>query len=310
MTPTFVRTPDAAFDALADWPYAPHYLDVDGLRVHYVDEGPRDGEVLLLVHGEPSWGYLYRNWLPRLVAAGYRVIVPDHVGFGRSDKVTDDDWYVIDRHVEIQRRLIEELDLRRINLFCQDWGGPISLHNAFDLEDRYSRLFLGNTWLHHEGYEYTEAIRNWRQMALDPERLGGDMPTGFVLTLAMRREGHDRDAIKAAYDAPYAFEDEAERFAAKAGARRFPWCLPFVNPEEGGADWQPRCNEWLRSWGRPIHLVWGDADAVFTWEWAEAWAATISGATLDRVAGAGHFLQEDAAADCVDAVLSRLGQPA
>ncbi len=140
-------------------------ITVGGLRVHYVDEGPRDAEPFLLVHGEPSWGYLYRRWIPRLVDAGYRVVVPDHVGFGRSDKVVEDEWYVIERHVEVQRALLDALDLRRINLFCQDWGGPISLRNACDEPDRYTRLFIGNTWLHHDGFEYTDALRTWRSMA-------------------------------------------------------------------------------------------------------------------------------------------------
>lgn len=299
----FVRTDDAAFDALADWPYAPQYLELrdDGLRMHYVDEGSRDAPVFLLTHGEPSWSYLYRHWVPALVDAGFRVVAPDHIGFGRSDKVTDDEWYTIDRHVELQRRLIEALDLRRIHLFCQDWAGPISLRNTCDLPDRYARLFIGNTWLHHDGYAYTDAIRNWREMTQDPTKLGGDMPTGFILTMATRREGHDKDAIKAGYDAPFAGLGPE----AKAGARRFPFCLPFAEPELGGARWQQRCFDRLRTWDGPVHFVWGDADAVFTWEWCEEWAATIPGATIDRIAGAGHFVQEDAPADCVEAVLRR-----
>ncbi len=302
MTPPFVRTPDDAFDALADWTFEPHYLEVDGLRMHYVDEGPRDGEVFLLVHGEPSWSYLYRRWIPRLVDAGYRVIAPDHIGFGRSDKVTDDEWFTIDRHVEMQRALLESLDLRTINLFCQDWGGPISLRNACDLPDRYSRLFIGNTWLHHDGYDYTDALRAWRAVATDETKLGGDMPTGTVLHLAMRRDGHDKAAMKIAYDAPFT------GIESKAGARRFPYCLPFAEPLLGGADWQQRCYDQLQQWEGPVHFVWGDADAVFSWEWAEQWASVIPGATLDRIDGAGHFLQEDAPDDCIDAILRRQGR--
>lgn len=300
MTPAVVRTPDERFEALTDWPFEPHYLDVDGLRMHYVDEGPADAEPFLLTHGEPTWSYLYRHWIPRLVNAGYRVIAPDHIGFGRSDKVIDDDWYVIERHVEMQRALIESLDLRRINLFCQDWGGPISLRNACDQPDRYARLFIGNTWLHHEGYEYTDAIRDWRQMATDPERLGGDMPTGFILTMGVRRPGHDKELLQAGYDAPYTGVE------SKAGARRFPWCIPFGQPEAGGAVWQQRCFEQLQHWDGPVHFVWGDVDLVFTWEWAQQWAAMIPGATLDAIDGAGHFVQEDGPDDCVAAVLARM----
>jgi haloalkane dehalogenase len=299
MSPPAVRTPDDAFDALDDWPFEPRYLDLDGLRLHYVDEGPRDGEVFLLVHGEPTWGYLYRRWIPRLVEAGFRVVVPDHLGFGRSDKVTDDDWYVVDRHVDAQRRLVDALDLRDINVFCQDWGGPISLRNACDRPEHYARLFIGNTWLHHDGFDYSEGIRRWHRLATDPAEVGGDMPTGIIVSRSLRRAGHDLDAVAAAYDAPFTGE------ASKAGARRFPWFLPFAQPEAGGAAWQARCFERLQRWTGPVHFVWGDADPIFTLEWAERWSSLIPGATLDRIPGAGHFLQEDAADDCVDAVLAR-----
>lgn len=306
-----VRVPDERFEGLDGYDFSPNHLEVDdgdggALRLHYLDEGPGDGEVFLLVHGEPTWSYLYRRWIPRLVEAGFRCVAPDHIGFGRSDKVVDDDWYVIDRHVEVQRALIEALDLRRINLFCQDWGGPISLRNACDQPDRYARLLLGNTWLHHDGYEYSDAIRGWREMAVDPAQLGGDMPTGVIVNAALRRPGHDVAAIRQAYEAP--FTDAS----SKAGARRFPWCLPFAEPEAGGAAWQAQCHEQLQTWPGPVHFVWGDADEVFTWASAERWAATIPGATLDRIEGAGHFLQEDAADDCVDAILRRVraGEPA
>ena len=136
-------------------------------------------------------------------------------------------------------------------------------------------------------------------MAVGPDGFGPDMPTGRVVTAGQRRPGHDAEALMAAYDAPFT------GVASKAGARRFPWCLPFAEPGAGGAAWQQRCYDRLRSWAGPVHLVWGDADAVFTWDWAERWASVIPGATLDRIPGAGHFLQEDAADDCVDVVLAR-----
>jgi len=301
MTPPVFRTPDDAFAALADWPFAPHYAEFDGLRLHYVDEGPRDAPVFLLTHGEPSWSYLYRHWIPTLVAAGYRCVAPDHIGFGRSDKVTDPEWYVIERHVEMQRRLIESLDLQRIHLFCQDWGGPISLRNVCDMPARYDRLFIGNTWLHHDGYVYGDGVRGWREMALDPAQFADAMPTGGIVAMTMRRE-HDADALVAAYDAPFPTSE------SKAGARRFPVCLPFAEPELGGAAWQQRCYDQLPRLGIPVHFVWGDADPIFGWDEAEAWHAAIPGSTLDRIANAGHFVQEDAPADCVAAVLARLGE--
>ena len=120
------RTPDHAFEGLQDFPYEPNYLEWDGLRTHFVDEGPKDAPVALLLHGEPTWSYLYRKMIPPLLAAGYRCVAPDHIGFGRSDKVTDDNWYVIDRHIERLTGLIEWLDLRDITVFMQDWGGCVS----------------------------------------------------------------------------------------------------------------------------------------------------------------------------------------
>ncbi len=298
LPPPFVRTPDENFEGLPDWPYEPRYAEIDGLWVHYIDEGPPEAEVFLLTHGEPSWSFLYRCWVPRLTEAGYRVIAHDHIGFGRSDKVIDEDWYTIDRHVAVQRALIEHLDLKQINLFCQDWGGPIGLRNACDQPLRYRRLFIANTWLHHRGYEYSEGIRFWRQMATDPDALGGDMPTGNLLAGTLRRPGHDLDAVRAAYDAPFTGYD------SKAGARRFPWCIPFAQPVEGGAEWQQRCYSQLPGLGLAVHFVWGDVDPVFPYSQAEEWAANITGSTLDRIEGAGHFLQEDAPEDCVAAVLA------
>jgi haloalkane dehalogenase len=296
-----LRTPDDRFAGLPDWRFAPHYLEIDGLRVHYLDEGDPTGPPILLTHGEPTWSYLYRHWVGPLTAAGLRVVAPDHVGFGRSDKVTDESWYTIDRHVAVQRALLEELDLRSITLFCQDWGGPISLRNACEMPERFDRLFIANTWLHHDGYEYSEGIRSWHRLATDPRRLGGDMPTGRIVAGTLRRQGHDTTAVAAAYDAPFT------GFASKAGARRFPWCIPFAQPDAGGASWQARCYERLRSWEGPVHFVWADADEVFPYDGALEWSAVVPGATLDRVVGAGHFLQEDAPQDCVAALLARLG---
>ena len=156
------RTPDSAFEGLADFPYAPNYLEWDGLRTHYVDEGPKNAPVALLLHGEPTWSYLYRKMIPPLLAAGYRCVAPDHIGFGRSDKVTNDKWYVIDRHIERLSGLIARLDLQDITVFMQDWGGPIGLINVVETPDRFARLAILNTWLHHDGFDYTPATnRHW-----------------------------------------------------------------------------------------------------------------------------------------------------
>src|SRR5689334_15409592 len=137
-------------------------------------------------------------------------------------------------------------------------------------------------------------------MALDPERLAVTMPTGAVVTMGLRRPDHDQAAVVAAYDAPFPTSE------SKAGARRFPFCLPFAEPEAGGAAWQQRCYEQLPKLGLPVHFVWGDEDVVFPFDGAEAWAAAVPGATLDRIPHASHFVQEDAPAECVAAVLARL----
>ncbi len=299
-----IRTPDERFEAI-DWPFAPHYFEhPDGLRQHYVDEGPQ-GEVIgtfLLVHGEPTWAMLYRDWINPLVAAGYRVVVPDHLGFGRSDKPTDDEWYRISQHRARFDALVDALDLREIHLVVQDWGGPIGLCNAVAHQDRYARIFILNTWLHDDTFEYSDGVRWWRQAALDPEQLGGDMPTGRIVAGSMRRPGHDMEAMAGAFDAPYVGAE------SKAGARRFPVCIPFGEPELGDADVQIAARDALRSWtATPVHVAFGDADMVFTWDWAERWAAEIPGATLDRIEGAGHFLQADAPIDCLAVVAKYCG---
>lgn len=272
-----------------------------GLRVHYVDVGPAGAPVFLLLHGEPSSSSIYRNFLAPLCRAGFRCVAPDFIGFGQSEKLLEEEWYVIERQVEMLRHLIDALDLCQINLVCQDWGGPIGLRQAVDQPDRFERLFILNTWLHHDGFEYSYGIKWWRQAALDPTRLGGDMPIGRIVAGSLRRPGHDIAALTAMYDAP--FPDEA----SKAGARRFPFCLPFAEPIAGNAADQQRCFEALPNLPMPKHLIFGDADEIFTWEWAQRWHSMLPGSTLDRIVGAGHFVQEDATTDVVHAILSKLG---
>ncbi len=296
------RTPDDRFAALPDYPFAPRYRTWNGLRLHHLDEGPADAPVMLLLHGEPSWSYLYRRWIPRLVDAGHRCVAPDLPGFGRSDKPIVDEWYVVERHMEAIADLVEQLDLRRVHLVVQDWAGPSGLRVLCDSPERFARVFILHTWLHHAEMEYGDGIRWWRQAALDPAQLGGDMPTGRIVAGTMRRPGHDTAALVAAYDAPF------PTYASKAGARRFPFCIPFGEPEAGNAVDQERCFRVLPTLGVPLHLAFGDADPVFTFDWAERWHAQLPGSTLDRIEGAGHFVQDDATDDCVDLVLRYAGE--
>ena len=157
------RTPESNFADLEDFAYTPNYHQWHDLRMHYIDEGPKDGPVMLLMHGMPTWSYLYRHMIPLLVDAGYRCIAPDHMGFGRSDKPNDVHWFTIARHTEVLTSLIVELDLQDITLLCQDWGGPIGLAQAATMPERFSRLTIMNTWLHHGEYVYSEAIRHWNK---------------------------------------------------------------------------------------------------------------------------------------------------
>ncbi len=159
----FIRTAEENFADLPNFPYVPNYHQWQDLRMHYVDEGPRDGPIMLLLHGMPTWAFLYRDMIPGLVEAGYRCIAPDHMGFGRSDKPTDIHWYTIARHTEILTSLIVDLDLSRITLVCQDWGGPTGLAQAAMMPERFDHLVIMNTWLHHPEYTYSDGITSWNR---------------------------------------------------------------------------------------------------------------------------------------------------
>lgn len=300
------RTPDSAFEGLRDFPFEPRYLEWDGLRTHYIDEGPRDAPVALLLHGEPTWCYLYRKMIPPLLSAGYRCVAPDHIGFGRSDKITDDKWYVIDRHIERLAGFIEQLDLRNMTIFMQDWGGPIGLINAVAMSERVSRLVILNTWLHHEGYNYSPAIKAWRDAAINRHWLAWtrhDLPCGPIVRRTSARPVDDPVALERAYEAP--FEGS---IPSKAGARRFPWCIPFAEPEAGAADRQAAAFEELKSWSGPVNVIFGDADPIFTAAWGEEWSRMIPDATFDAIERAGHFCQEDAGEEIVECLLRRVAE--
>lgn len=301
---TVIRPDDSWFAGLQDFPFAPRYWEWDGLRTHYVDEGPRDGPVALLVHGQPTWSYLYRKMIPLLVNAGYRCIVPDHIGFGRSDKRTDDSWYMIARHVDRLEAFVEANDLRRITLFVQDWGGPIGLIGAMRHPDRYDRFAILNTWLHTEEYEYSPAIRYWRETACHPLWLSwtdGNLPCGAIVASAhIRHEISETAAIRAAYEAPFGGDP-----AAKAGTRRFPACIPFGDPVAGAADLQIEAHAALRSIDKPVHFLFGDSDLIFPAASGEQWASLVPGSTFDAIPRAGHFVQEDAPQECLDRFFAR-----
>ncbi len=305
-----VRTPDENFVGLADFPFEPNYFDLDGLRMHYLDEGPADGPVALMVHGMPTWSYLYRYIIPPMVAAGYRCIAPDHIGFGRSDKVTEASWYGIARHTANLRRLIEHLDLRRITLFCQDWGGPTGLAQVAEMPDRFERLVIMNTWLHQEGYEYTPGILDWiernRPGGLLHDNIPGRLGWGSIMAMATGRVSPaevlgpiltggevtplsgEAEQVRAAYSAP--FEGLGEE--GSIGARQFPLSIPAHDHARGNADAQAQHFAAICAMDIPAHFVWGLADRVFTGEWGQHWCGLMQRATWDAFDDASHFLQD------------------
>ncbi len=283
-----LRTPDDRFVGLPGYPFEPHYLTVadgDGghLRVHFLDEGPAHAAPVLLMHGEPSWSYLYRTMIPVLVAAGHRCVAPDLIGFGRSDKPTEQGDYTYARHVEWMRSaLFDQLDLHDITFFGQDWGGLVGLRLVAAEPDRFARLVVANTGLPTGEATPTDAFLNWqrfsRESAVFP--IGGIINGGSTTDLAA-------DVI-AAYDAP--FPDDSY----KAGARVFPSLVPTSADDPAHAD-QVAAWEVLGRFDRPVLCAFSDGDAV-TKGGERAFLRGVPGTEGQphvTIAGGGHFLQED-----------------
>lgn len=277
-----LRTPDERFTDLPDYPFTPHYVEVDGVRVHYVDEGPQDAQPVLMLHGEPSWSYLYRKMIPIFTQAGHRAIAPDLVGFGRSDKPTQRTDYTYQRHVDWMSGLIEVLDLKRITLVCQDWGGLIGLRLAAEHEDRFARIVTANTFLPTGDIPAGEAFLRWQRYSQEVPvfHAGGIVKGGTVNGLA--------PAVIAAYDAP--FPDD--RYLA--GARQFPALVP-TTPDDPAAAANRQAWEVLKRWQKPFLTAFSDSDAI-TRGGDRAFQALVPGTKGQphtTIVGAGHFLQED-----------------
>ena len=277
-----LRTPDERFANLAGYDFEPHYVEVDGLRVHYLDEGPSDAAPVLLMHGEPSWAYLYRKMIPVLTAAGNRTIAPDLVGFGRSDKPAQKEDYTYQRHVDWMRGVIEALDLRDITLFGQDWGGLIGLRLAAEDEGRFSRIVAGNTFLPTGDMPPSEAFLRWQKFSQEAPQfdIGRVLQGGTVTELPPE--------VVAAYDAP--FPDDSY----KAGARIFPSLVP-TSPDDPASAPNRAAWEVLQKWEKPFLCAFSDSDPI-TRGGDRALQAQIPGTKGQphtTIEGAGHFLQED-----------------
>jgi len=273
-----LRAPEDRFANLPDFPYAPHYREVDGLRLAHVDEG--DGAPVLLVHGEPTWSYLWRHVIPPLRDAGFRCIAPDHAGFGRSDKPADLAWYSYDRHTELLNDLVERLDLRGATIVVHDWGGPIGLRVAVEQPERIDRIVVMDTGLFTGRQSMSDAWNMFRDFVERTE----DLPIGMLVRGGCHRDPGDE--VIAAYEAPFADG------SSKAGARAFPLMIPLT-PDAPGAAAGQRVLDALATDARPKLVLWAEQDPIIPLRTGERFAAAIGTEVAHPIPDAGHFLQED-----------------
>jgi haloalkane dehalogenase len=273
-----LRTPDDRFADLPGFPYEPRYVEVEGLRTAYVEHG--DGDPILMLHGEPTWGYLYRHMIPPLAEVG-RVIVPDLVGFGRSDKPVADNAYSYRSHARWLRAFVEALDLRRVTLVGQDWGGLLGLRALAQMPERFVRLVAMNTGLP-DGRDLGEAFMRWRHFS--QQQTSMDVPA--MMRFAVRGRTLT-DAEAAAYGAPFPSKEY------QTGALVFPRLVP-VRPDHAGAYDNRVAIETLKTLDLPVLLPWSDGDPI-TGPWESHLRAIFRNVAPPLVIeGAGHFLQEDA----------------
>lgn len=296
-----LRTPDERFAGLPDFPFEPHYAEVDDgegghLRMHYLDEGPEDAAPVLLVHGEPSWGFLYRHVIPPLVGAGHRVVVPDLVGFGRSDKPTEHSDYTYARHVAWLRQLVvDHLDLTGITFFGQDWGGLLGLCLVASDAGRFAGVVVSNTGLPTGHGPASDAFLEWQRFSQDSPHF----PIGRIIAGGCTSELSDE--VVAAYDAPFP-ED-----AYTAGARIFPSLVP-TSPEDPASDANKAAWRALGDFERPFLVAFSDGDPVTRGGEAvfHAKVPGTRGQAHRTIEGAGHFVQEDRPAEVARAILDVL----
>ena len=309
------RTPDARFENLPDYDFAPHYAETLGYRIHYIDEGPREGKVVLLMHGQPSWSYIYRHMIPLLASAGYRVIAPDLVGFGKSDKPLKQSDYSYQMHLDVMTAFVEDLGIKDVTLFAQDWGGLLGLRMVPNAPDTYARVMISNTglpaakgiagWI---GYPLFR-IGVWREGKV--ETLGiGDEGFSFTKWVAFSRTTSNFDmralfqgathrelseAELAGYQAP--FVDETHL----AGARAFPYLVPSQLRQN-----QRAMTDFWAKWDKPFLTAFSDNDPV-TAGGEKVWQKTVPGAAVQKhaiVKDSAHFIQDDQPEELVRLLIS------
>ncbi len=277
-----LRTPDERFEDLPDFPYEPHYIEIDDIRIHYVDEGPKDAEVILLMHGEPSWSFLYRHMIPILVKAGFRTVAPDLVGFGRSDKPTEQSDHTYRKHVEWIKKLVISLDLKKITLFCQDWGSLIGLRVAIENQERFSRIVLSNGGLPTGEQRMTEAFLTWREFSRTATKFSIKRIIQGATTTKLSKE------VLRGYEAP--FPDDTY----KAGARIMPSLVP-ISKDDPEHETNKKALKQLLEWKKPFLTTFSDKDPV-TRGGDRMWqdfCAGAKGQNHTTIQNAAHFVQED-----------------
>jgi len=287
------RTPDERFAQLPGFPFRPHYVEQEGLRLHYVDEG--EGHPVLLLHGEPTWSYLYRKMIPGLTAAGFRVIAPDYFGFGRSDKPTESVFYTYDRHTESIRQLVDSLDLASLCVVVHDWGGPIGLRVATERPERVRRLVILNTGIE-PGRPPSDAWLIFRDFM---RRVGSRVSAGRMV-----RNGcitPVSDEVVAAYGAPFPVPE------SKIGMLRFPELVP-TSPDHPSTPAMQRVRDAMLRWDLTTLVLFSDSDPILPAELGGRMAQLIPGAQpAETISGAGHFLQEDRGEAIAERIVRFLG---
>ena len=312
----FLRTPDDRFENLEDYPFKPNYMVVDGLRIHYLDEGPKDADPIILFHGEPTWSYLFRKMIPVLSKAGYRVVVPDMVGFGKSDKLESKHDYSYAHHVEVMKKLVERLDLANATHFGQDWGGLVGLRVVAEMPDRFSHVVVSNTgmvagegiraWLTQRMIELTvwwngpitfEELKIAARDALNSENPSASEGISmFTKWIAHSYYSEDMDIVgiienfggltlsegeKRAYEAPY----PSGKY--KAGAHVWPYLIP-TQLQENEKYWK----EIYEKWDKPFLVAFGGEERI-TIRMKDDFLNRIPNPTVITLGGAGHFVQEE-----------------
>lgn len=276
-----IRTPDERFDNLPDFQFAPRYVEINGLRVHYVDEGK--GETILCLHGEPTWSFLYRKMIP-ILSAKYRVIAMDFVGFGRSDKFTERDEYSFQMHTDTLQGFIDALALDQITAVMQDWGGLIGLRLASEMPQRFARLVIMNTGLPAGGGQMTEGFMRWRQFVESTP----DLPVGQIVRGGMAHGDKITPEVIAAYEAP--FPDASY----KAGAVAWPLLVP-IHPDDPGVAEMQRAREIFSTWNKPVLVMFSDGDPIT--RGGDIFFRELIPTAKDQpeivIKDAGHFLQEE-----------------